>query len=69
MRDLDETDLEILQLLLSNARRPYSDIADVVGLSPPAVSDRVSRLQETGRINGSPSMSTTHSSKSGFLCW
>ena len=51
MRDLDETDLEILQLLMSNARRPYSDIADVVGLSAPAVSDRVARLQETGIIN------------------
>lgn len=51
MRDLDETDLEILQLLLSNARRPYSDIADVVGLSPPAVSDRVARLEEIGVIN------------------
>lgn len=51
MRDLDETDLEILQLLLSNARRPYSDIADVVGLSAPAVSDRVGRLEELGVIN------------------
>jgi len=51
MRDLDETDLEILQLLISNARRPYSDIADAVGLSAPAVSDRVARLQEAGVIN------------------
>ncbi|WP_255153097.1 winged helix-turn-helix transcriptional regulator [Halorarius halobius] len=51
MRDLDETDLEILQLLLSNARRPYNDIADAVGLSAPAVSDRVARLQEMGIIN------------------
>ncbi|WP_152040009.1 AsnC family transcriptional regulator [Salinigranum salinum] len=51
MRDLDETDLEILQLLLSNARRPYSEIADAVGLSAPAVSDRVTRLQEIGIID------------------
>ena len=50
MRDLDETDLEILQLLMSNARQPYSDIADVVDLSAPAVSDRVARLQEIGLI-------------------
>jgi len=50
MRDLDETDLEILQLLMADARRPYSDIADVVGLSAPAVSDRVARLQEMGII-------------------
>jgi DNA-binding Lrp family transcriptional regulator len=51
MRDLDETDLEILQLLLSDARRPYSEIAEVVGLSAPAVSERVDRLQEVGIIN------------------
>lgn len=51
MTELDETDLEILQLLLANARRPYSDIADAVGLSAPAVSDRVARLQEMGIIN------------------
>lgn len=50
MRDLDDTDLQILQLLLADARRPYSDIADVVGLSAPAVSNRVERLQEIGVI-------------------
>lgn len=50
MRAPDETDLEILELLLSDARRPYSEIADVVGLSAPAVSDRVSKLKELGII-------------------
>ena len=50
MRDPDETDLRILQLLLADARRPYSDIADVVGLSAPAVSDRVARLREMGVV-------------------
>lgn len=48
MRTLDETDREILRLLLADARRPYSDIADRVGLSAPAVSDRVDRLRELG---------------------
>jgi DNA-binding Lrp family transcriptional regulator len=50
MRDLDETDLEILRLLLADARRPYSDIADAVDLSAPAVSDRITRLREVGVI-------------------
>jgi DNA-binding Lrp family transcriptional regulator len=50
MRDLDETDFEILRLLLDDARRPYSDIAEIVDLSPPAVSDRVTRLREIGVI-------------------
>lgn len=50
MRDLDETDLEILQLLLADGRRPYSDIADAVDLSAPAVSDRIARMQDLGVI-------------------
>jgi len=50
MRGLDDTDREILHLLMEDARRPYSDIADTVGLSAPAVSDRVDRLQEVGLI-------------------
>lgn len=52
MRDLDETDLEILSLLAADARRPFSEIGDRVGLSGPAVSDRVTRLEETGVIEG-----------------
>ncbi|MFC7077629.1 AsnC family transcriptional regulator [Haloarcula halophila] len=52
MRGLDDTDREILDLLLSDARRPYSDIAEQVGLSAPAVSDRVDRLHEMGIIRG-----------------
>lgn len=51
MQTLDETDMEILSLLAEDARRPYSDIGDEVGLSGPAVSDRVTRLQEAGIIN------------------
>lgn len=50
MAQLDEIDLEILELLIEDARRPYSEIAGIVGLSPPAVSDRVSRLAEAGVI-------------------
>lgn len=52
MRDLDETDREILRLLLQDARRPYSDIAARVDLSAPAVSDRIERLEELGVIRG-----------------
>ncbi|GAB3672818.1 AsnC family transcriptional regulator [Halopiger thermotolerans] len=51
MRELDETDMEILSLLAENARRPFSEIGEQVGLSGPAVSDRVERLQEAGVIN------------------
>jgi len=51
MSDLDETDLEILSLLAENARRPFSEIGEEVGLSGPAVSDRVDRLQEAGVLD------------------
>jgi DNA-binding Lrp family transcriptional regulator len=50
MRELDETDLEILQLLVADARRPYKEIADAVNLSPPTVSDRIDRLRELGIV-------------------
>ncbi|WP_232688759.1 AsnC family transcriptional regulator [Halobacterium zhouii] len=51
MAELDETDRRILELLAADARRPYSDIADDVGLSAPAVSERVSKLRGSGIIN------------------
>jgi len=50
MRDLDETDRQLLRLLLDNGRRPYSDLAEEVGLSAPAVSDRIDRLRELGVV-------------------
>lgn len=50
MRELDDTDMEILSLLAEDARRPFSEIGSVVGLSGPAVSDRVERLEESGVI-------------------
>jgi Lrp/AsnC family leucine-responsive transcriptional regulator len=50
MATLDETDIHILELLVADARRPYSDIAEAVDLSPPAVSDRIERLQDSGVI-------------------
>lgn len=50
MRDLDDTDIEILRLLATDARRSFASIGDEVGLSGPAVSDRVSRLEAVGVV-------------------
>ncbi len=50
MAELDEVDLEILELLVADARRPWNEIAAQVDLSAPAVADRVNRLQEAGVI-------------------
>ncbi|WP_267642188.1 AsnC family transcriptional regulator [Haloarchaeobius amylolyticus] len=52
MRDLDDTDMEILRALADDARRSFADIGEQVGLSGPAVSDRVKRLQEVGVVRG-----------------
>lgn len=49
---LDETDFEILSLLAEDARRPYSEIGEAVDLSGPAVSQRVTRLRESGLVDG-----------------
>lgn len=50
MRGLDDTDRQILDILLTDGRCPYSEIADAVDLSPPAVSDRIDRLQNLGIV-------------------
>ncbi len=52
MTGLDDTDLKIVRLLAEDARRPYSEIADRVGLAPPTVSERIDRLRETGVVRG-----------------
>lgn len=49
-RKLDQIDLELISRLAEDARTPYSELADHVELSAPAVSDRIDRLQEQGVI-------------------
>lgn len=51
-RKPDETDVRILEILVEDGRTPYSEISEEVGLSAPAVSDRVDRLEEHGIIRG-----------------
>lgn len=45
---LDETDAEILRLLIEDASRSYREIGERVDLTAPSVSDRVDRLREYG---------------------
>jgi Lrp/AsnC family leucine-responsive transcriptional regulator len=49
---LDHTSRRILQLLALDGRASYQGIADEVGLSRPAVMERVKRLEEAGYIRG-----------------
>src|SRR5437763_1345331 len=50
--DLDPLDLKILTHLLRDGRAPAQQIADSVGLSRPAVADRIARLERDGVIRG-----------------
>lgn len=49
---VDATDRALLAVLRANARASYADLARAVGLSAPAVHDRVRRLESTGIITG-----------------
>jgi Lrp/AsnC family leucine-responsive transcriptional regulator len=50
--DLDEKDLLILEALQADARTPLSELGRSIGLSQPAMSERVKRLEESGVIDG-----------------
>ncbi|MEL6677352.1 MAG: Lrp/AsnC family transcriptional regulator [Pseudomonadota bacterium] len=49
-RVLDDMDRKILGALVEDARRTYAEVGRCVGLSAPAVHDRVRRLREAGVI-------------------
>jgi Lrp/AsnC family leucine-responsive transcriptional regulator len=49
---LDPTSRHILRLLADDGRASYQAIADAVGLSRPAVMERVKRMEEAGWIRG-----------------
>lgn len=49
---MDSIDRRIVDLLRTNARLPYAELARQVGLSPPAVQERVGKLESTGVIRG-----------------
>jgi Lrp/AsnC family leucine-responsive transcriptional regulator len=49
---IDSTDRRILSILSADGRSSYQAIADAVGLSRPAVMERVKRLEESGYITG-----------------
>jgi Lrp/AsnC family leucine-responsive transcriptional regulator len=49
---LDPTSRHILRILAADGRASYQAIADEVGLSRPAVMERVKRLEESGHIQG-----------------
>jgi Lrp/AsnC family transcriptional regulator, leucine-responsive regulatory protein len=49
---MDSIDRELLSALQDDARRSYADLGRLVGLSAPAVAERVRRLEAGGAIDG-----------------
>lgn len=50
--ELDDLDLRIVAILLKDARMPAAQIAEQIGLSRPAVADRLDKLECQGVIRG-----------------
>ncbi len=49
-RDLDDTDLKILQCLSQNAKASYAELGELVHLTAAAVHGRVKKLEKSGVI-------------------
>jgi Lrp/AsnC family transcriptional regulator for asnA, asnC and gidA len=50
---LDEIDRKILQVITQNARKPFKEVAEIVGISRAAVHQRVQKMFDNGVITGS----------------
>ncbi|GEM44957.1 Lrp/AsnC family transcriptional regulator [Deinococcus cellulosilyticus] len=51
-KSLDSTDMKILQLLQENARITYADLAKQVGLTAPAVTERIRKMEHAEILTG-----------------
>ena len=49
---IDAVDRQLIDLLRANGRASYAELARQVGLSPPAVHERVGKLEAAGVITG-----------------
>lgn len=57
--DLDQIDIQILALLQAHCKMPLAKIGQRVGLSAPAVIERIKKLEESGVITGYTAMLDT----------
>jgi len=49
---MDQTDIKIMNILQEDCKTTTREIGKLVGLTAPAVSERVTRLREAGAITG-----------------
>lgn len=52
LKDIDNLNLSILQELCDNARTSTTEIGRRVGLTAPAVSERINKMEEAGYLKG-----------------
>jgi Lrp/AsnC family transcriptional regulator, leucine-responsive regulatory protein len=52
MKNLDSIDINILKVLQKNARITYRKLSRKVNLTPPAVTERILKLEELGILTG-----------------
>ena len=52
MKNLDEIDLKIIELLRANGRMSLKDLSGEVFLTTPAVAARIEKLEKEGYIEG-----------------
>jgi Lrp/AsnC family leucine-responsive transcriptional regulator len=50
--DLDDINRDLIDLLQDDARLSYRELGERIGLSPPAIAERVRKLEEAGVITG-----------------
>jgi Lrp/AsnC family transcriptional regulator, leucine-responsive regulatory protein len=50
--EVDDLDLTLLRALATDARQSQRALARAVGMSPPAIADRLARLERAGAIRG-----------------
>jgi Lrp/AsnC family leucine-responsive transcriptional regulator len=68
MIDLDDINIEILDLLQLDGRMSYRELGERVGLTAPAVTERVRKLEELGVIKGYRAMVDYEALGFALLC-
>ncbi|MDT3377980.1 Lrp/AsnC family transcriptional regulator [Labrys neptuniae] len=68
-RILDDFDRKILSALSADARQTYAEIGQNVGLSAPAVHERVKRLRESGVLKGTTAVLDAQAIGKPFLAF
>ena len=63
----DQTDIKILTILQDNGRITNSKLAERIGISPPAMSERVKRLEASGVIQRYAAILAPHKAGFGML--